>query len=262
MSPALSSPSPAARMSRANSTPPRPTNRCAVMRSWNSSRTPSTSSGSTEPRRISSRVIDSTSRGRSWARMTPASSLDIWARKTAALRTPGISGRDGAGAAAGPAGRSPTSCSTLAMLTVPSRLRLGQPAAQHRGDLVRPLAHHRRDLPAHPLALGGLRLELRGVADDHLTRGGDPQPLQLGEHLVVERQRLVLLLDLLAPARAQPHDEDDEDDARRDGAGADHRPELLLLLRLTGGLHVGGGGVGGAGVERHGRDGDGVPAGR
>src|SRR5215212_4162903 len=196
MSPALSSPRPAARMSRANSTPPRPTNRCAVIRSWNSSRTPSTSSGSTAPRRISSRVIDSTSRGRSWARMTPASCLLIWARKTAALRRPGMSGRAGASAtAAPPAGARPTSCSMVEMLTrlSSSRLDLGQPAAQHRGHLVGPLADHRRDLAAHPLALGGLGLQLGGVADDDLSGGGDAQPLQLGEHLVVEGQRLVLL---------------------------------------------------------------------
>src|SRR3954447_9587342 len=241
MSPALSSPSPAARMSRAKSTPPRPTNRCAVMRSWNSSRTPSTSSGSTAPRRMSSRVTDSTSRGRSWARMTPASSLLIWARNTAALRRPGMSGRAGASGAPPPAGTRPTSCSIVEMLTrLPSsRLDLGQPAAQHRGHLVGALADHRRDLAADPLALGGLGLELGGVADDALAGGGDAQPLQLGEHLVVEGERLVLLLDLLALARAQPDHEDDEHDAGRDRARADHRPELLLVLGLAGGLHLG-----------------------
>src|SRR5215217_1415550 len=199
---ALSSPRPAARISRAKSTPPRPMKCWAVIRLWNSFMTPSTSSGSTEPRRISSRVSDSTSRGRSCARMTPASSLLIWARKTAALRSPGMLGRSGtAGAAAPPpAGSSPTSCSTLEILIPlsPSRLVLGQPAAQHRGHLVGTLADHRRDLAAHPLALGRVGLELRGVAHDDLAGGGDPQPLELGEHLVVEVERLVLLLDLLA----------------------------------------------------------------
>ena len=48
---------------------------------------------------MSSRVSDSTSRGRSLASRTPASSLLIWARKTAALRRPGSSGRGGAGGA-------------------------------------------------------------------------------------------------------------------------------------------------------------------
>src|SRR5215218_3471715 len=195
MSPALSSPRPAARISRANSTPPRPTNRWAVMRPWNSPRTPSTSSGSTEPRRMSSRVSDSTSRGRSWARISPASSLDICARKTAALRRPGMSTARGSSAGApAPPGRSPTSCSTLAMLIGASRLVLGQPAAQHRRDLLGTLADHGRDLAAQPLPLGGLGLQLLGVADDLLAAGGDPQSFQLGEHLVVQRQGLVLVL--------------------------------------------------------------------
>src|SRR3954471_1504421 len=214
---ALSSPRPAARISRAKSTPPRPMKCCAVMRLWNSFMTPSTSSDSTLPRRISSRVSDSTSRGRSLDSRTPASSLDICARKTAAFRSPGSSARSGG---AGTAGRfgvppMPRSCSTLAMLMPTPRwwtrpagaglqwwwrcscagscLVLGQPAAQHRGHLVGPLADHGGDLAADLLPLGGLQLQ--GVVVDlgHLAAAGDPQAVELGQHVVAELQRLVLL---------------------------------------------------------------------
>src|SRR4051812_11937412 len=126
MSPALSSPRPAARISRANSTPPRPTNRLAVMRSWNSSRTPSTSSGSTEPSFISSRVSISTSRGHILASSAPASSLDSWAMKTAALRRPGSSLRSrtaGRMAVCAAAGAMPTICSTDARVIGTPRWR-------------------------------------------------------------------------------------------------------------------------------------------
>src|SRR3954452_18781256 len=244
---ALSSPRPAARISRAKSTPPRPTNRCAVIRPWNSFMTPSTSSGSTEPSRMSSRVIDSTSRGRSLPSRTPASSLLIWARKTAALRMPGSSGRGGTGTAAGRAGEpSPTSCSTDAMLTTAPpcrrrrcgsrrgsrrcprrcsrggpRLGLAQPAAQHRRDLVGPLADHRRDLAPHPLPLGGLelhRLAVDGAHLRHLLAGAlDPQPVELVEYVGREIELLVLLLDHPAAARAQPDQQDEQHDAEPDG---------------------------------------------
>src|SRR6476661_1492842 len=234
---ALSSPRPAARISRAKSTPPRPMKCWAVMRLWNSFMTPSTSSDSTEPRRMSSRVSDSTSRGRSLDSRTPASSFDIWARKTAAFRRPGSSGRGGG---AGTAGRfavppRPRSCSTLAMLMptprwwslrsgagrrgrsprsgARSRLGLAQPAAQHRGHLVGPLADHRGDLATDLLPLGGLQLQLPVVDLGHVPGARDPQAVELGEHVLAELEGLVLLLDLLAAARAQPHEEDDEGDA-------------------------------------------------
>src|SRR4051794_1924978 len=216
---ALSSPRPAARISRAKSTPPRPTNRCAVISPWNSVSTSSTSVGSTEPSRMSSRVIDSTSRGRSLDNRTPASSLDIWARKTAALRIPGSSGRGGVRAVAGRFGDPrPTSCSTEAMLMsgasgrwwrgagggararsrTCSRLGLAQPAAQHHGHLVGALADHPGDLAAHLLPLRGLefqRLTLEG-AQRLLAGALDPEPVELLEHLVAELERLVVLLDL------------------------------------------------------------------
>src|SRR3954468_21159854 len=193
---ALSSPSPAARISRAKSTPPRPMKCWAVIMPWNSFMTWSTSASSTEPSRISSRVSDSTSRGRSLASRTPASSLLLWARKTAALRRPGSSGRGGSGTAgrAAPPPR-PTRASTDAMLMlVPRwlswfrscRLVLAQPAAQHRRDLVRLLADHRRDVGAHLLAFGGLEFHLPRVDLGLLAAAGHPQAVELGEHVVGE----------------------------------------------------------------------------
>src|SRR3954469_2353281 len=282
---ALSSPRPAARISRAKSTPPRPMKCWAVIRLWNSFMTPSTSSDSTLPRRISSRVSDSTSRGRSLDSRTPASSFDICARKTAAFRRPGSSGRAGA---AGTAGRFavppiPRSCSTPAMLISPprwrssgafaellcswvnsqarSRLVLAQPATEHRCHLVGTLADHGRDLPSYLLPLGGLELEGPVVDVGHLTAAGDPEPIELGEHVVAELERLVLLLDLLPAARAQPDQEDDEGDAGRDAAGLDHRPHLGTGLGLLGRGQVGRRLLRGRGVERHGRHGDRVAAG-
>src|SRR3712207_2804547 len=254
---ALSSPRPAARISRANSTPPRPTNRWAVMRSWNSSRTPSTSSGSTEPSFISSRVSISTSRGRILASSAPASSLDSWAMKTAALRRPGMPGFSrtaGRTAVCAAAGAIPTICSTDASVTAPPRWRsselrrnvlcrpvtsrarslrtaLAQPATQHGGHLVGLLTDHRGDLAADPGPLGGLQLQCGVVDDRHRPRALDADAVELGHHVVGELQRLVVLLLVVLPAPgAQPDDEHEQGDAEGDAAGPDQRPQLRLLL--------------------------------
>ena len=62
----------------------------------------------------------------------------------------------------------------------------------------------------------------------------DPQAVELGEHVVGELEGLVVLLDLAAAARAQPDEQDDERDAGRDAAGADHRPHLPRWPRPRG----------------------------
>ena len=102
----------------------------------------------------------------------------------------------------------------------------------------------------------GCRLSIGGSSRTLEIR----QPVELGEHVVGQLEGLVVLLGLALAARAQPHDEHDQRDAGRDAAGADHRPHLLAGLGLADGLHLGGGGVGGRGVERHGGHGDRVAA--
>src|SRR3954453_12851201 len=262
---ARSSPSPAASTSRANSTPPVPTKRRALIRVWNSLSTSSTSPPSTLSSRISSPVSFSTSEGRSWASTAPASSLESWASSTAALRSPGSSLRGTASWAVLGAG-TPTSCSTLAMLMTrspssrapsastcsigspgprPARrgpgsrrsLGLGEPAAQHGGDLVRALADHLGDLAADLLAPG--RLEL-GLA---VVEGGVADALHL-ERLEVRLLVLELLVLLAGPPGAEPDDEHQQHDAQGDAAGLDHRPQLRALLGGLGGLEVGSGPLG------------------
>src|SRR4051794_9809128 len=209
---AFSSPNPAASTSRANSTPPVPTNRRACISAWNSVSTSSTSPPSTLSSRMSSLVSFSTSDGRSWARTAPASSFDSWARKTAAFRSPDSSLR-GTGICAVFAGI-PTSRSTLAMLiyTPPVRYRSGyaalldtverlrdsssglrEPAAEHGGDLVGAVADHLGDLAAHPLTLGGLDLRLAVV------EGRVADALHL-DPLVVQRLVVLEVLVLLPAA--------------------------------------------------------------
>src|SRR4051794_10457113 len=200
---AFSSPRPAASTSRANSMPPVPTKRRACISEGNSLSTSSTSVPSTPCSRMSSLVSFSTSEGRSWASTAPASSLDSWARKTAALRRPGSSLR-ATTTGMTVVGAAPTSCSTLAMLNThlrwgtraaaprclcyrrasgplgwpaapsdewlrDSSLGLREPAAEHGGDLVGTLADHLRDLAADLLPLRGRQLGgpvvQRGVAD-------------------------------------------------------------------------------------------------
>src|SRR5918997_4702274 len=231
------------------------------MRSWNSSRTPSTSSGATELIFISSRVTSSTSRGRILAISAPASSLESCAMKIAALRTPGISGRcrtAGRTAVSWTAGVIPTICSTDASVTASPRWRssepcpevlclpvtsrarslhtaLAQPAAQHGGDLVGLLVDHGGDLAADPGPLGGLELQRLVVDGRHRPRALDADAVQLGHHVVGELEGLVVLLLVVLPAPgAQPDDQHEQGDAERDAAGLHHRPQLGLPLGLLG----------------------------
>ena len=90
----------------------------------------------------------------------------------------------------------------------------------------------------------------------------DPEPVELGEHVVAELERLVLLLDLLPAARAQP-----DERGRRRAMPTAMPPVLIidhiwaLLSAAFAAVQVGRGLLGGRRVERHRGDGDRVAAG-
>ena len=217
---ALSSPRPAARISRANSTPPRPMKRCAVMRPWNSSMTPSTSSGSTEPEahELAGERLDLArpELGQQDAGLL----LLIWARKTAALRRPGSSGRGGAGGAAADRARGVPpqrrrSCSTREAMRH-ALFSLNQPrsiAATSSGRSLTMVEISPRTFCRSAASSSMAAVSILGRASSRTL--WIAEALELGEHVVAELERLVVLLDVAA-ARASA--------ARRGGRRGRCRP--------------------------------------